>query len=178
VPERPWCGPSEGPKPPLGCQVLARSRQTLLENRASVRLCGTCWEPLKTAGQPCDEHLAPQRIRYDVGFHDATRHATLRNYLILSLILSYLSPAGQRAPRLPPQCALMRACAWLVWAVLVRSARTEAEGSLSAQFGDGAYKQPTWDRRDEEQSQARPLSRPRASRSHALSAVGARLCDR
>ena len=32
-----------------------------LENRASVRLCGTCWEPLKTAGQPCDEHLAPQR---------------------------------------------------------------------------------------------------------------------
>jgi hypothetical protein len=23
-----------------------------LENRASVRLCGTCWEPLKTAGQP------------------------------------------------------------------------------------------------------------------------------
>jgi len=28
-----------------------------LENRASVRLCGTCWEPLKTAGQPCDELL-------------------------------------------------------------------------------------------------------------------------
>ena len=25
-----------------------------LENRASVRLCGTCWEPLKTAGQPCN----------------------------------------------------------------------------------------------------------------------------
>ena len=25
-----------------------------IENRASVRLCGTCWEPLKTAGQPCD----------------------------------------------------------------------------------------------------------------------------
>jgi hypothetical protein len=22
-------------------------------------LCGTCWQPLKTAGQPCDEHLAP-----------------------------------------------------------------------------------------------------------------------
>ena len=32
-----------------------------LENRASVRLCGSYWEPLKTAGQPCDENLAPQR---------------------------------------------------------------------------------------------------------------------
>ena len=113
--------------------MLESSGRDNLESRLSVRLCGTCWEPLKTAA----------------GLHG-----------------------------LPPQCALMRACAWLVWAVLVRSARTEAEGSLSAQFGDGAYKQPTWDRRDEEQSQARPLSRPRASRSHALSAVGARLCDR
>ena len=27
----------------------------------SSAVCGTCWEPLKTAGQPCDEHLAPQR---------------------------------------------------------------------------------------------------------------------
>jgi hypothetical protein len=27
----------------------------------SLCACGTCWEPLKTAGQPCDEHLAPQR---------------------------------------------------------------------------------------------------------------------
>jgi hypothetical protein len=50
----------------------------------------------------------------------------------------------------------MRACAWLAWAVLVHTARAEAEGSLSAQYGDGAYKQPTWDRRDEEKSQARP----------------------
>jgi hypothetical protein len=107
-----------------------------------------------------------------------TLHDTRRYAIILSYLLSYLIYPQKRAPRLPPQCALMRACAWLVWAVLVRSARTEAEGSLSAQFGDGAYKQPTWDRRDEEQSQARPLSRPRASRSHALSAVGARLCDR
>jgi len=52
--------------------------------------------------------------------------------------------------------ASMRACAWLAWAVLVHTARAEAEGSLSAQYGDGAYKQPTWDRRDEEKSQARP----------------------
>ena len=60
--ERPWSGSSEGPKPPLGCQVLvSTSGRDNLENRASVRLCGTCWEPLKTAGQPCNEHLAPQR---------------------------------------------------------------------------------------------------------------------
>jgi hypothetical protein len=60
--ERPWSGSSEGPKPPLGCQVLVRysSGRDNLENRASVRLCGTCWEPLKTAGQPCEEkHVLP-----------------------------------------------------------------------------------------------------------------------
>ena len=38
-----------------------------LENRASVRLCGTCWEPLKTAGQPCNEPLAPQRRLESLG---------------------------------------------------------------------------------------------------------------
>ena len=67
-----------------------------------------------------------------------------------------MPPGAITAPGRRARRSAMRACAWLAWAVLVHTARAEAEGSLSAQYGDGAYKQPTWDRRDEEKSQARP----------------------
>ena len=65
------------------------------------------------------------------------------------------APKQRVARALRARARAMRGCAWLAWAVLVHTARAEAEGSLSAQYGDGAYKQPTWDRRDEAKSQAR-----------------------
>jgi hypothetical protein len=38
-----------------------------LENRASVRLCGPCWEPLETDGQPCDVILSINLLSYLLG---------------------------------------------------------------------------------------------------------------
>ena len=38
-----------------------------LENRASVRLCGPCWEPLETDGQPCDVILSTNLLSYLLG---------------------------------------------------------------------------------------------------------------
>ena len=68
-----------------------------------MRLCGTCWEPLKTAGQPCDEHLVAILMRF-------TRRRIWRP-LLASIPASILPPsAGPHQPplALAPTLALTR----------------------------------------------------------------------